>query len=799
MRRWFRFWQLLKKPHRHTVGYRPATEWLEDRRLLAAPVVDAINSQTVPLGKSLYVPVTASDADNDALTYTVTSSNPQVTAQVRARTTFLRFTVAGFGDMTFQLFDDLTPRTVALISGLVKSKFYDNLTFHRIVQNFVIQGGDPSGDGTGGPGFQFEDEFNAGSIFSGNGQLAMANSGKDTNGSQFFVTVGAQRFLDHNHTIFGQLVRGFDVLDRIRNVPVGENDRPETPVVITRAALFTNIADTVLTVTAATGAGPATITVTAADPGGGTSTQTFQVTPQTDATNDPAILGPVANQVTPAGTPLTFTLTGTDPENDALEFKATLVSSQQATVTVNGNQVTVTPNAGFTGALRLSVGVKQQGATNRGSSQDPFDTQEIIVAVGDQALTAQGVAGTATEGTAAENVSVATFTSGNASATAATFTARINWGDGQQSDGAVTQNGSTFTVAGTHVYKYGGRYPVRATITSTGGFVGTADTTFTVADAALTATAAAQVRGRQNTALNNVTVATFTDANTSSRNTDFTATIDWGDGQTSQGTISASGSGAFSVTGSHTYTIVGDRTVRVTISQVNSNEDVTFNTATANTPAAIKELPSNERIVSQIYLDVLERPADPTGLANWTAKLNQGSTRDEVLLGIQATEEYRRLAVQKLYRRLLKRDGDEAGLAGFANALSLGSIIENVEAVMASSEEYFQTRANQDNSVFLETVYLDTLGRPIDEAARFGFLQQLNAGTSRKAIVDVIFASIEHHQVTVTGYFQQLLRRITDPEGLAYFASVALASGARQEQVVAGICGADEYLDNVRV
>ena len=97
--------------------------------------------------------------------------------------------------------------------GLVEANFYDNLTFHRVVPDFVIQGGDPPGDGTGGPGFQFDDEFHPDAIFTGDAQLAMANSGKDTNGSQFFVTIGPQRHLDFNHTIFGQLVRGRDVLD----------------------------------------------------------------------------------------------------------------------------------------------------------------------------------------------------------------------------------------------------------------------------------------------------------------------------------------------------------------------------------------------------------------------------------------------------------------------------------------------------------------------------------------------------------------------------------------------------------
>src|SRR4051812_49567496 len=115
------------------------------------------------------MPITASDADGDPLTYTVTSGGGPVTATVRSGHPFLKMSVAGYGDMVFQLFDDLAPDTVAKIGGLVNQGFYTNLKFHRVVPNFVIQGGDPAGDGTGGPGFQFDDEFNPQAIFSGDG------------------------------------------------------------------------------------------------------------------------------------------------------------------------------------------------------------------------------------------------------------------------------------------------------------------------------------------------------------------------------------------------------------------------------------------------------------------------------------------------------------------------------------------------------------------------------------------------------------------------------------------------------
>ena len=205
---------------------RPGVESLELRCLMAAPVIDPINSvaANVPVGKTLFIPVTGSDADGNPITYSVTSSDPSVSATVRTTgNTYLTMKIANFGTMEFQLFGDLTPNTVATISGLVKAGFYDGLTIHRVVPNFIIQGGDPAGNGSGGPGFSFPDEFNLQAIFDGNGQLAMANSGNDTNGSQFFVTLGTQRSLDFNHTIYGQLVRGFDVLQAIDPV-TGQNE-----------------------------------------------------------------------------------------------------------------------------------------------------------------------------------------------------------------------------------------------------------------------------------------------------------------------------------------------------------------------------------------------------------------------------------------------------------------------------------------------------------------------------------------------------------------------------------------------
>ncbi|RMG93284.1 MAG: peptidylprolyl isomerase [Chloroflexi bacterium] len=119
------------------------------------------------------------------------------------------------GDMRFRLFDDDAPLTVNNFVFLATQGFYDNTTFHRVLANFMAQGGDPTGLGNGGPGYQFEDETDNGLVFDRRGLLAMANAGPNTNGSQFFITFAPTPWLDGNHTIFGELIEGDEVLSSI--------------------------------------------------------------------------------------------------------------------------------------------------------------------------------------------------------------------------------------------------------------------------------------------------------------------------------------------------------------------------------------------------------------------------------------------------------------------------------------------------------------------------------------------------------------------------------------------------------
>jgi len=137
------------------------------------------------------------------------------------------------GAIAVELFDDDAPKTVENFLKLARDGFYDGVIFHRVIPDFMIQGGDPTGTGSGGLGYQFEDEFNEHKV--ARGALAMANAGPNTNGSQFFiVTTEAAPWLDGKHTVFGRVTDGMDVVDAISALDTDARDRPSADVVIER-------------------------------------------------------------------------------------------------------------------------------------------------------------------------------------------------------------------------------------------------------------------------------------------------------------------------------------------------------------------------------------------------------------------------------------------------------------------------------------------------------------------------------------------------------------------------------------
>lgn len=164
---------------------------------------------------------------------------------------YARFSTS-MGDFTVRLFEKEVPNTVANFVGLAEGTkefidprtrekttrpFYDGLIFHRVIDGFMIQGGCPLGQGTGGPGYRFADEFHPSLKHSEPGILSMANAGPNTNGSQFFITVAPTEWLDNRHSVFGKVVEGYDVVDKIGKAPTNAQDRPLKDIVLQKVTI----------------------------------------------------------------------------------------------------------------------------------------------------------------------------------------------------------------------------------------------------------------------------------------------------------------------------------------------------------------------------------------------------------------------------------------------------------------------------------------------------------------------------------------------------------------------------------
>jgi cyclophilin family peptidyl-prolyl cis-trans isomerase len=191
-------------------------------KVAMSPSLESINYSTGTDQQPVVEPITpAPSADDTNSSATVKNNMHKVTI------------ATALGPIVFETYDADAPKAVNNFITLANKGFYDGLIFHRIISGFMIQGGDPTGTGRGGPGYAFEDELNSSteSYKKGyvRGTVAMANAGPNTNGSQFFI-MHDNTPLDHNYTIFGQVVSGLDVVDKIASVPVDDQDRPFQPI-----------------------------------------------------------------------------------------------------------------------------------------------------------------------------------------------------------------------------------------------------------------------------------------------------------------------------------------------------------------------------------------------------------------------------------------------------------------------------------------------------------------------------------------------------------------------------------------
>ena len=572
----------------------------------AAPVfVGSVNDvpSSFPVGKTLVIPIPVNDPDGGFVTLTAKSNKAHVMARVRSGNYHYKMHVTSTddgsqtgtptpfsGDMEFQVFRDPTRDTADFITGYAQSGFYDNLIFHRVIPNFVIQGGDKAGDGSGQAPFDIDHEFRPDLIYTGKGQLAMANSQggysqsfpetgnpdyktsrvEPTNGSQFFVTLGQPRHLDFRHTLFGQLVRGFPTLAKIASVKTDEdNDKPVTPVKMATHQVTASRTDAVLIVSAKN-AGEASITITATDSNNESTTHVINVNPVVDTVNDPPILLPLQPTVMPVGGAPSIQLRAFDLEHDAITTRFPVIAYPPpnngktiwASASAQNLQVVARPTPG---AWDVAIGVA--GLNDPLFEIDPFGSsqfQNLEVGVGDKALLASPVS---LHATAAENTGprvLATFRHGSAASSPDDYIALVNWGDGttpqnnlgNQAPISIVRSSSdpgAFEVRGGHIYARPGVYPLHVTIDGPLGSTSKArgQVAVAAADAILRATGEEFVHRGPNFA--GRPLAYFTDVTPGAKVADYTVIIDWGDGQRTPGTVRQVGAGQFAVMGTHRY------------------------------------------------------------------------------------------------------------------------------------------------------------------------------------------------------------------------------------------------------
>jgi len=595
----------------------------------AAPVIDTpiiLDSQpptagenvNVPIGKAVIFPITATDADGHRLTYKVSSDKTNVKVRVRTGHPKMKLQVSHAGDGTsadpafsgtleFALFRDLTPVAAGFFTGFAQSGFLSGQIFHRIADlsptedadgSFIIQGGDPTAGilpptaGTGGPGFTFDNEFNASMIFAGRGQLAMANSGtngttfRGSNGSQFFITAGHPRFLDFNHTIFGQLLRGWTTLDKLTKVPtLGTPNDPETEppknypkvaVQVDSATLEPDFADAVLIISATT-PGLATVTVEAVDETGeAAEAKHVVVNAYKDTINSPPFLIPVAHQNAEVNKILQIPLKTVDLERDYVFLSNQIVSPYIGQSGGSNPALTLSSSAGF-----MSIGISAtqydmdyRNASVDGAARSADDQIAGTVTVGDKLITAEALNIVAPPGVAQTAITVATFVDTDPRGIIGAYSAKINWGDGLTPTAAtISRNTASplptaFAIKGTHTYAKPGTYPLVIDIAANGG------QRATVRGLAVVTTNPIKAFGRTFTTkgatLSKGLIATFKDS-TPAAVSAYTAQICWGDGTYSDGIIRLGPTGEFQVLGTHKFPDAEDYSVVVRIHKTNAD------------------------------------------------------------------------------------------------------------------------------------------------------------------------------------------------------------------------------------
>jgi uncharacterized repeat protein (TIGR01451 family) len=437
------------------------------------------------------------------------------------------------------------------------------------------------------------------------------------------------------------------------------------------------------------------------------------------------------------------------------------------------------------GTFTVTVTIHHLAAPDATATSTAQVANPVVVAQGGLTINAVENVDTGTQ-------DVATFTDPGGAGPLTDYSADIDWGDGVISSGTITYDAgsNTFTVHGGHTYAEDGTKTIQVTIHRVAAPDTVVSSTAIVAEPAITPTAVA-VNGNEFSQLNNVTVATFTHGNNTEPASDFTATIQWGDGTSSTGTVTLSG-GVYTVSGSHMYADEGAFTISVSI------DDDTASASVQTTATMLEELlpdgtrgTADQRFISELYRDLLGRPIDAGGLAHWSAMLAGGASRSEIAAGIEASQEYREVEVKGLYQRYLHRDVEADALAYWTQFLASGHSLEDLSAQLVGSDEYFNVRGGGTEQGFIDALFHDALGRAADPQGETAFEQFLAGGKSHQQAADIVFSSPEYRDDLVQNYYQNYLGRPAESDGQDYWAG-QLADHS-DEEVIASIVSQDEF------
>ncbi|TWU43120.1 putative peptidyl-prolyl cis-trans isomerase [Novipirellula aureliae] len=393
------------------------------------PIFEGIGNQTVQIGAPLHIPVDAYDPDGGPLTVSVSVDNPDLLeAVVLQGNRSIRIDMETYGDMVFELFEQRAPAATGRIIELANSSFYDGILFHRVIDNFVLQAGDPGADnpataGTGGSDLgDFDDQFHSELVHTGSGVLSYAKAGDDTNDSQFFITEGAQRFLDFNHMVFGQLVEGEDVREAISSHATSSS-RPTSDIRINSIDVFDDTENSVVMLKAkGNSTGTTNVTMTVTDQDGNTYSETFAVAVTQDNSNSQPFLGAVTDPaVTQTGNAANLQLTSTDVEGDVVNYFIESVSTpnvgtisvtpdtNQSSSTYGQSQVLISPSTGFSGPVQIQLQAMEAGATYFANLQTSATDASITIDAASGLLTVTPTTGS----TASIRVAVGGISSSN--------------------------------------------------------------------------------------------------------------------------------------------------------------------------------------------------------------------------------------------------------------------------------------------------------------------------------------------------------------------------------------------------